>query len=65
MAPWSLKRTALAALSFCTALMQASPLPAEAQVQPRQASGYKNIVYFTNWYVCNQCLPQPHRQPTD
>jgi hypothetical protein len=52
MAPLSLKQAALAALSFCALLVQATPVPvADAEVDKRQASGYKNIVYFTNWWV--------------
>ncbi|KAK4034506.1 glycoside hydrolase [Parachaetomium inaequale] len=62
MAPWSLKRTALAVLSFCTALTQALPLPAEAEVHARQSSGYKNIVYFTNWGIYGRNY-QPDQLP--
>ncbi|KAJ4286914.1 Chitinase 4 [Collariella sp. IMI 366227] len=57
MASFSLKKAALAALSFCSLLTQASPIsPAAVQVDKREdvqasASGYKNIVYFTNWGI--------------
>lgn len=45
----SLAKAALAALSLC-GLVYASPLPsAQTEVQARQSSGYKNMVYFTNW----------------
>lgn len=53
----SLKAAAVAVLSLCTAFTQASPVPpSEAEVDKRQSSGYKNIVYFTNWCVS---LPPP------
>ncbi len=43
---------ALAAVSFFATFARASPvLPAEGDLATRQASGYKNIVYFTNWSV--------------
>ncbi|KAK3991064.1 glycoside hydrolase superfamily [Cladorrhinum sp. PSN332] len=54
MAPFSLKSVALAALSFCALLTQATPLPHDEKVHDvdkRQTSVYKNIVYFTNWGI--------------
>ncbi|KAK4644120.1 Chitinase 4 [Podospora bellae-mahoneyi] len=52
---FSLKKAALAALSFCSlaATVQGSPLPSpsEGEVTIRQSGGYKNIVYFTNWGI--------------
>ncbi|KAK3389416.1 glycoside hydrolase superfamily [Podospora didyma] len=53
------KSVALAALSLCSLVAHATPIgeqasgvaPAEAAVERRQASGYKNIVYFTNWGI--------------
>lgn len=52
MAFLSLKGAALAALSVFTLLSQATPLPkTSTEVVKREASGYKNIVYFTNWCV--------------
>ncbi|KAK3352841.1 glycoside hydrolase superfamily [Lasiosphaeria hispida] len=53
---FSLKNVAVAALSFCSLLVQASPVPVDlkhgnsARNAPT-ASGYKNIVYFTNWGI--------------
>ncbi|KAK4163357.1 glycoside hydrolase superfamily [Cladorrhinum sp. PSN259] len=54
MARFSLKTAALAALSFCTLLVQATPVPHNenhVDVDKRQTSVYKNIVYFTNWGI--------------
>ncbi|KAK0717834.1 glycoside hydrolase family 18 protein [Lasiosphaeria miniovina] len=60
MPSFSLKTAALAALSFCSLLATASPIKSLAQVtsrheqqdvDKRQGSGYKNIVYFTNWGI--------------
>ncbi|KAK4173465.1 glycoside hydrolase superfamily [Triangularia setosa] len=55
MALFSLKKAALAALSFCSlaANVKGSPLPppGEVEVTIRQSGGYKNIVYFTNWGI--------------
>ncbi|KAK0660824.1 family 18 putative glycoside hydrolase [Cercophora samala] len=55
MTVFSLKKAALAALSFCSlaANVQGSPLPppGEVEVTIRQSGGYKNIVYFTNWGI--------------
>jgi chitinase len=45
----SVKRAALAALSLFT-LLHASPVQPVEHVDKRQSSGYKNVVYFTNWY---------------
>lgn len=62
MSLFSLKKAALAALSFCSlaATVQGSPLPSpsEVEVTIRQSGGYKNIVYFTNWvrYECHLVL---------
>ena len=48
---------ALAALSFFATFARASPvLSAEVDLATRQASGYKNIVYFTNWSAISQRL---------
>lgn len=50
MAPFSLKAAALAALSFCSLSARGSPLPpGEVALNKKQSTGYKNIVYFTNW----------------
>ncbi|KAL2017330.1 hypothetical protein VTK56DRAFT_2303 [Thermocarpiscus australiensis] len=65
MTTFSLKRTALAALSFVTLLtsVQASPLPpANAEVGKRQSSGYKNVVYFANWDIYERNY-QPDQLP--
>ncbi|KAL2259843.1 hypothetical protein VTK26DRAFT_6333 [Humicola hyalothermophila] len=51
MASLSIKRATLLVLSFFTFLARASPLPANDTLVDRQASGYKNIVYFTNWGI--------------
>ncbi|KAK4152959.1 glycoside hydrolase [Chaetomidium leptoderma] len=60
---FSLKRAALAALAFCTLLTGATPVPsAEAEVDKRQSSGYKNIVYFTNWGIYGRNY-QPDQLP--
>ncbi|KAK0716005.1 glycoside hydrolase superfamily [Lasiosphaeris hirsuta] len=53
---FSIKRAAVAALSFCSLLVQASPVgprrdDAVAVRNAPAASGYKNIVYFTNWGI--------------
>ncbi len=46
---------ALAALSVFATFARASPvLPADSDLATRQTSGYKNIVYFTNWSVISQ-----------
>ncbi|KAL2173711.1 glycoside hydrolase family 18 protein [Thermothelomyces heterothallicus CBS 202.75] len=60
----SLKKAALAALSLFPLLSPASPVPAttEASVQTRQSSGYKNIVYFTNWGIYGRNY-QPDQLP--
>jgi chitinase len=56
MVSFSLKHAALAAISFGTLLVSASPVPSvDATVDKRQSSGYINMVYFTNWFV--QYLP--------
>jgi chitinase len=61
MVSFSLKHAALAALSFGTLLVNASPVPsADAAVDKRQSSGYINMVYFTNWFV--QCIPNLLKQ---
>ncbi|KAL2127142.1 hypothetical protein VTI74DRAFT_11263 [Chaetomium olivicolor] len=52
MAFFSVKAAALAALSFCSLLTQAAPASQRGvEVDKRQSSGYKNVVYFTNWGI--------------
>lgn len=53
MNPFSLKKVALAALSFWTLLGGALPAPVSSTDAPakRQPSGYKNMVYYTDWSV--------------
>ncbi|KAL2163919.1 hypothetical protein VTH06DRAFT_3131 [Thermothelomyces fergusii] len=60
----SLKKAALAALSVFPLLSLASPVPAfnETSIQTRQSSGYKNIVYFTNWGIYGRNY-QPDQLP--
>ncbi|KAK0621800.1 glycoside hydrolase family 18 protein [Bombardia bombarda] len=50
---FSLKKAALAALSLCSLLVETSPVRHvdKEQHEERQASGYKNVVYFTNWGI--------------
>lgn len=57
MAPFSLKSVALAALSFGALVARATPVPSilpsapDAAAIDKRAGGYKNVVYFTNWWV--------------
>ncbi|KXX77533.1 Chitinase 1 [Madurella mycetomatis] len=63
MAFFSFKGVALAALSVFTLLSQATPLPqTSTEVIKRGASGYKNIVYFTNWGIYGRNY-QPDQLP--
>lgn len=50
---FSLKKTALAAITLCSLAVQAVPMPLDQPpLNDTQAvSGYKNIVYFTNWGI--------------
>lgn len=55
----SLKAAALAALSLASLLVDAAPALVSSGLTGRgsggnitiAATGYKNVVYFTNWYV--------------
>ncbi len=58
MAPFTLKSVALAALSFGALVARATPVPVpsilpspEAAAVEKRTGGYKNVVYFTNWWV--------------
>ncbi|KAK4184687.1 family 18 putative glycoside hydrolase [Podospora australis] len=63
MSPFSLRTAALAALSFCSLVIQGSPLPpGEVVLHRRQSTGYKNIVYFTNWGIYGRDY-QPSQLP--
>lgn len=54
---FSIKAAALAVLSFSSFLVDAAPAPIYANVTDTNmtdradSSGYKNVVYFTNWCV--------------
>ncbi|KAK3306355.1 glycoside hydrolase family 18 protein [Chaetomium strumarium] len=63
MVSFSLKHAALAAISFGTLLVSASPVPSvDATVDKRQSSGYINMVYFTNWGIYGRNY-QPDQLP--
>ncbi|KAK4458398.1 family 18 putative glycoside hydrolase [Cladorrhinum samala] len=67
MTRFSLKSAALAALSFCSLLTQAVPVssPSEklgADIDKRQTSSYRNVVYFTNWGIYGRNY-QPDQLP--
>lgn len=52
-----IKTAALVAVSFCSFLVDAAPAPVGSSLTGRDsgvnttaaATGYKNVVYFTNW----------------
>ncbi|KAK3947281.1 chitinase precursor [Pseudoneurospora amorphoporcata] len=56
---FSIKTAALVALSFCSLLVDAAPAPVSSSLTARDndwnttaaATGYKNVVYFTNWGI--------------
>ncbi|KAK5652866.1 hypothetical protein OQA88_9532 [Cercophora sp. LCS_1] len=48
---FSLKRAAIAAISLWSIATQAIPAPLNQTRTSQAASGYKNMVYFTNWGI--------------
>jgi chitinase len=58
---FSIKKAALAALSFCSLAVQA--VPAGEKREKREHPERKNIVYFPNWYVRRFSQdPEPQRK---
>ncbi|KAK3938709.1 endochitinase 42 [Diplogelasinospora grovesii] len=60
---FSLKTAALAALSFCSLLVQSAPV-SQVEVVEKRASGYQNAVYFTNWGIYGRNY-QPAQLPAN